>query len=187
MQNSGPWDPWLPVVKNSRLFAQRRHRARCAPLDRAVLAQEWGAGGQRWARVTEGEIWGKGISTAPTEHTACLGGRPRGRGGGGGGQVAQVTGDVGAKPGGPTGALNRFKHCVLVLVLWHLGPRARPLPPFGGLARTHGTRGNTPRATLQYAVATAMVQGPRRAPACRLPGRIKTRSVWSCCGGVGLG
>ena len=25
MQNSGPWDPWLPVVENSRLFAQRTH------------------------------------------------------------------------------------------------------------------------------------------------------------------
>ena len=22
MQSSGPWDPWLPVVENSRLFAQ---------------------------------------------------------------------------------------------------------------------------------------------------------------------
>ena len=22
--NSGPWDPWLPVVENSRLFAQRK-------------------------------------------------------------------------------------------------------------------------------------------------------------------
>ena len=26
MQNSGPWDPWLPLVKNSRLFAQRTVR-----------------------------------------------------------------------------------------------------------------------------------------------------------------
>ena len=26
MQTSGPWDPWLPVVKNSRLFAQRTVR-----------------------------------------------------------------------------------------------------------------------------------------------------------------
>ena len=32
-QNSGPWDPWLPVVENSRLFAQRVHSARCAPYD----------------------------------------------------------------------------------------------------------------------------------------------------------
>ena len=31
MQKSGPWDPWLPVVKKSRLFAQRGHSARCAP------------------------------------------------------------------------------------------------------------------------------------------------------------
>ena len=31
VQSSGPWDPWLPVVKNSRLFAQRGHSARCAP------------------------------------------------------------------------------------------------------------------------------------------------------------
>ena len=31
MQNSGPWDPWLPVVENSWLFAQRVHSARCAP------------------------------------------------------------------------------------------------------------------------------------------------------------
>ena len=31
MQNSGPWDPWLPVVENSRLFAQRGHSARCTP------------------------------------------------------------------------------------------------------------------------------------------------------------
>ena len=23
MQTSGPWNPWLPVVENSRLFAQR--------------------------------------------------------------------------------------------------------------------------------------------------------------------
>ena len=32
VQNSGPWDPWLPVVENSRLFAQHAHSARCAPL-----------------------------------------------------------------------------------------------------------------------------------------------------------
>ena len=32
MQNSGPWDPWLPVLKNSRLFSQRAHSAQCAPL-----------------------------------------------------------------------------------------------------------------------------------------------------------
>ena len=32
MQNSGAWDLWLPVVKNSRLFAQRGHSAQCAPL-----------------------------------------------------------------------------------------------------------------------------------------------------------
>ena len=31
MQNSGPWDPWLPVVENRRLFAQPGHSARCAP------------------------------------------------------------------------------------------------------------------------------------------------------------
>ena len=31
VRNSGPWDPWLPVVENSRLSAQRRHSARCAP------------------------------------------------------------------------------------------------------------------------------------------------------------
>ena len=31
LQNSGPWDSQLPVVKNSRLFAQREHSARCAP------------------------------------------------------------------------------------------------------------------------------------------------------------
>ena len=37
MQNSGPWDPWLPVVENSRLFAQRSHSARCAPLVHCVL------------------------------------------------------------------------------------------------------------------------------------------------------
>ena len=33
-QNSGPWAPWLPVVKNSRLFAQRAHSARGAPIGR---------------------------------------------------------------------------------------------------------------------------------------------------------
>ena len=31
VQNPGPWDPWLPVVENSRLFAQRGHSARRAP------------------------------------------------------------------------------------------------------------------------------------------------------------
>ena len=31
VQNSGPQEPWLPVVKNSRLLAQRAHRAQCAP------------------------------------------------------------------------------------------------------------------------------------------------------------
>ena len=31
VQNSGPWDPWLSGVENSRLFAQRAHSARCAP------------------------------------------------------------------------------------------------------------------------------------------------------------
>ena len=30
-QNPGPWDPWLPAVELSRLFAQRAHSARCAP------------------------------------------------------------------------------------------------------------------------------------------------------------
>ena len=35
MLNSGPWDPWLPVVENSRLFA---HRARCATLQSQVSA-----------------------------------------------------------------------------------------------------------------------------------------------------
>ena len=34
VQNSGPWDPWLLVVENSRLFAQRADSARCAPLDK---------------------------------------------------------------------------------------------------------------------------------------------------------
>ena len=31
VQNSGPWDPWLRGVENSRLFAQRAHSAWCAP------------------------------------------------------------------------------------------------------------------------------------------------------------
>ena len=31
VQNSGPRDPWLPVVKNSRLFAQHGHSTQCAP------------------------------------------------------------------------------------------------------------------------------------------------------------
>ena len=31
VQNAGPWDPWLPVVENSQLFAQPVHSARCAP------------------------------------------------------------------------------------------------------------------------------------------------------------
>ena len=30
MQNSGLWDPWLPVVESSRLFAQRVHSAGAA-------------------------------------------------------------------------------------------------------------------------------------------------------------
>ena len=33
VQHSGPWDLWPPVVKNSRLFAQCGHSARCAPND----------------------------------------------------------------------------------------------------------------------------------------------------------
>ena len=32
VQDPGPWDPWLPAVENSRLFVQRMHGARCAPL-----------------------------------------------------------------------------------------------------------------------------------------------------------
>ena len=31
VQSSGPGDPWLPGVENSRLYAQRGHSARCAP------------------------------------------------------------------------------------------------------------------------------------------------------------
>ena len=31
VQNSGPWDPWLLAVENSRLFARRGHSARFAP------------------------------------------------------------------------------------------------------------------------------------------------------------
>ena len=37
VQNSGPWDPWLHVVENSRLFAQRGHSARCAPIEFGLL------------------------------------------------------------------------------------------------------------------------------------------------------
>ena len=33
LHNSGPWDPWLPAVENSRLFAQRGRTARCGPRD----------------------------------------------------------------------------------------------------------------------------------------------------------
>ena len=36
MQNSGPWDPRLPVVKNSRLFAQRAVR----PLNKVELSMQ---------------------------------------------------------------------------------------------------------------------------------------------------
>ena len=37
VQNSGPWDPWLPVVENSRLFAQRtQHTVR--PLRKYLAA-----------------------------------------------------------------------------------------------------------------------------------------------------
>ena len=41
VQNSGPWDPWLPVVERTRLFAQCRHSARCAPVHGSLtLPQE---------------------------------------------------------------------------------------------------------------------------------------------------
>ena len=40
VQNSGPWDPWLPLVENSRLFVQRTHSALCAPY-----------GGPSWRRA----------------------------------------------------------------------------------------------------------------------------------------
>ena len=30
VQILGPWDPWLPVLENSRLFAQRAYSSRCA-------------------------------------------------------------------------------------------------------------------------------------------------------------
>ena len=33
VQTSRPWDSWLPVVKNSRLFAKHAHSARCAPVE----------------------------------------------------------------------------------------------------------------------------------------------------------
>ena len=36
VQNSGPWDPWLPVVENSRLFAQRAHSMGTARAQRTV-------------------------------------------------------------------------------------------------------------------------------------------------------
>ena len=35
--SSGPWDPWLPAVENSRLFEQRGHGARCAPKERTSI------------------------------------------------------------------------------------------------------------------------------------------------------
>ena len=35
VQNSGPWDPWLLAVENSRLYAQRGHSARCAPMHKS--------------------------------------------------------------------------------------------------------------------------------------------------------
>ena len=44
VQNSRPWDPWLPVVENSQLFAQRGHSAGTAhgapPLSRIVSVKE---------------------------------------------------------------------------------------------------------------------------------------------------
>ena len=40
VQSSGPWDPWLPVVENSRLSTQRGHSARCAPEDCKSSAQQ---------------------------------------------------------------------------------------------------------------------------------------------------
>ena len=43
VQNLGPW---LPVVKNSRLFAQRAHSARCAPL-------EYGSGALPFSRCAD--------------------------------------------------------------------------------------------------------------------------------------
>ena len=39
VQNAGPWDPWLPGVGNSRLFAQHRHSTRCALKD--LLIRSW--------------------------------------------------------------------------------------------------------------------------------------------------
>ena len=41
MQNSGPWDPWLLVVENSRLFVQRAHGARCAPYHTSSSTQDF--------------------------------------------------------------------------------------------------------------------------------------------------
>ena len=32
LQSSGPWDPWLLAVENTRPLAQRAHSARCAPM-----------------------------------------------------------------------------------------------------------------------------------------------------------
>ena len=36
VQKSGPWDPWLPLVENSRLFAQRGHSG-ASPKARAAV------------------------------------------------------------------------------------------------------------------------------------------------------
>ena len=39
MQTSGPWDPWLLVVENSRLLAQRGHSAGTARAQRGHSAR----------------------------------------------------------------------------------------------------------------------------------------------------
>ena len=41
VQNSGPCDPRLPVVENSRLCAQRGHSARCAPIKLLLPTSCW--------------------------------------------------------------------------------------------------------------------------------------------------
>ena len=73
VQNSGPCDPWLPVVENSRLFAQRARSAGTAhgapPLDRVKIGAVLRMGTQQLLR-SPWAIGGDGSKTASCPHSA---------------------------------------------------------------------------------------------------------------------
>ena len=83
VQNSGPWDPWLPVVKNSRLFAQRTVRPQQftrqpvqSPQLMAKSVASHNASPKRWGRKDLKVVGETSTTRGSKQKSGESGGRP---------------------------------------------------------------------------------------------------------------